>query len=172
MLKRSKALLRLKGCKKPYRKRYAALDIGEELMLEIELFEKIKSGEITSTKEFRVMQIRRGTDDWKKDKTFWAILHLLEAGYITGDRIKGDENGNYESLQVTSSGLEVYKFMKTPISDFGKPTFLEICKNGIISAFAGKIIWWLVATVIIVAIPSFNEKAQAIVTSIYQNLFG
>lgn len=140
-------------------------------MLEIELFEKIKSGEITSTKEFRVMQIRHGTDDWKKDKTFWAILSFLEAGYITGKRINDDENGNYESLKVTSSGLQVYKFMKTPISDFGKPTFWEVCKNGIISAFAGKVIWWLIATVIIIIVPSFNEEAQAIVKSIYESLF-
>ncbi|EGQ8234423.1 hypothetical protein GWA11_22075 [Vibrio parahaemolyticus] len=57
-------LVEFRGCvAHTLMRRYAALDIGEELMLEIELFEKIKSGEITSTKEFRVMQIRRGTDD-------------------------------------------------------------------------------------------------------------
>ena len=139
--------------------------IGSDYMLEVELFEKVQSGEITSTMEFRVKAIRRGTDDWKKDKTFWALLDLMESGYITGVKVSNDENGNYESLKVTKKGIEVHKFMKTPLNRLGKPTFLEACRNGIISAFAGKIAWWLIATVILCTIPTFREKAEMLLKS-------
>jgi len=135
-------------------------------MLEVDLFEKVKSGEITSTKEFRVKAIRRGTDDWKKDKTFWALLDLMESGYITGVCVPNDEYGNYESLKVTKKGIKVHKFMKTPIDRLGKPTFMEMCRNGIISAFAGKVVWWLIATAILFTVPSFTEKAEMLLNNV------
>ncbi|MFL7866280.1 hypothetical protein [Vibrio cincinnatiensis] len=125
-------------------------------MLEVELFEKVRSGEITSTKEFRVNSIRRGTDDWKKDKTFSTLLHYIDSGYITGVYTP-DENGNYESLKITPKGLEVYNFMTTPMNRLCKPTFWEVCRNGIISAFAGKIVWWVVATIVLIVFPSILE---------------
>lgn len=135
-------------------------------MIEVELFEKVKSGEITSTKEFRVKALRRGTDDWKKDQTFWALLDLIDSGDIEGSRVPNDTDGNYEALKVTKRGMKVYKFLKTPIDRIGKPTFIESCKNGIISAFAGKLVWWAVATVVILVIPTFVGNAELILTEL------
>ncbi|MCR9494301.1 hypothetical protein NB493_02645 [Vibrio alginolyticus] len=129
-------------------------------MLEVELFERVKSGDITSTNEFRVKAIRRGTDDWQKDKTFRALLHFIDSGYIAGIYVADDTDGNYESLKVTPKGLEVYKLMMTPIDQLGKPSFLEVCRNGIISAFAGKVVYWVTATIILIVFPSILETAE------------
>lgn len=129
--------------------------------MEVELFEKVKQGELTSTDEFQVPAIRRGTDDSAKYATYRSLLGMISAGYIQG--VKGADGclgPNYSGLKVTKLGLEVYKFWTTPISQFGKPTLWETCRNGVLSAFAGKLAWWLVATSVLILIPTFSETAR------------
>lgn len=129
--------------------------------MQVDLFEKIKKGEIISTNNFQVKSIRRGTDDSQKYDTYIAILNMISRGYIEGTNdIQGCLGPNYNNLKVTKSGLEVYKFLKTPINQIGKPTILEVLKNGIVGTFVGRITWWFVATAIIILIPTFNEDAR------------
>jgi len=129
--------------------------------VEVELFEKVKQGELTSTDEFQVAAIRRGTNDSEKYKTYCSLLDMISEGYIQGVKsADGCLGPNYSGLQVTKSGLDVYKFWRTPISQIGKPTLWEVCRNGVLSAFAGKLVWWLVATIILILIPTFSETAR------------
>lgn len=129
--------------------------------MKVELFEKVKNGELTSTDEFQVPAIRRGTNDSEKYKIYRSLLNMISDGYIDG--IKSEDGclgSNYSSLQVTKSGLEVYKFWMTPISLIGKPTFWEVCRNGVVSAFAGRLVWWLVVSIVLFLIPTFSETAR------------
>jgi len=129
--------------------------------VEVELFEKIKQGELTSTDEFQVPAIRRGTNDSAKYETYCSLLDMISEGYIQGVKsADGCLGPNNSGLQVTKSGLEVYKFWTTPISQIGKPTLWEACRNGVLSAFAGKLIWWLVATSVLILVPTFSETAR------------
>lgn len=129
--------------------------------MEVELFQKIQSGEVTSTEEFQVLKIRRGTDDSSKYKTYCSLLEMISEGYIEGEKsTDGCLGPNYRGLKVTRSGLEVLKFWKTPIGQVGKPTLLEVCRNGVLSAFAGKVVWWLVASIVFILIPTFSETAR------------
>lgn len=129
--------------------------------MEIELFEKIKNGDLTSTDEYQVPAIRSGTDDSSKYKSYCSLLDMISEGYIEGEKsADGCLGPNYSNLKVTSSGLEVWKFWKTPISQIGKPTLLEVCRNGVLSAIAGKVVWWLVASVVLILIPTFSETAR------------
>lgn len=128
--------------------------------MKVDLFEKVKKGELTSTDEFQVPAIRRGTNDSEKYKIYRSLLKMISDGYIDG--IKSEDGclgPNYSSLQVTKSGLEVYKFWITPISQIGKPTFWEVCRNGVVSAFAGRLVWWFVAGIVLCLIPTFGETA-------------
>lgn len=129
--------------------------------MDVELFEKIRQGELSSTDEFQVRAIRRGTDDSARYKTYCSLLDMISEGYIEGaESADGCLGPNYSDLKVTKSGLEVYKFWMTPISQFGKPTLWEVSRNGVLSAFAGKLVWWLVASVILILIPTISETAR------------
>lgn len=129
--------------------------------MKVELFEKVKNGELTSTDEFQVPAIRRGTNDSEKYKIYRSLLNMISDGYIDGIKSEDGCSGpNYSSLQVTKSGLEVYKFWMTPISQIGKPTFWEVCRNGVVSAFAGRLVWWLVVSIVLFLIPTFSETAR------------
>lgn len=128
--------------------------------MQVELFEKVKQGKITSTDEFQVSAIGRATSDSEKYNTYCSLLDMISEGYIEGVKSSdGCLGPNYSSLQVTKSGLEVYKFWMTPISQIGKPTLWEVCRNGVLSAFAGKLVWWLVASTFLILIPTFRETA-------------
>jgi len=130
--------------------------------VEVELFDKVKRGELTSTDEFQVPAIRQGTNDSAKYKNYCTLLDMISEGYIEGVKsANGCLGPNYSSLQVTKTGLEVYKFWVTPISQIGKPTFWEVCRNGVFSAFAGKLVWWFVASIVLILVPAFNETATA-----------
>lgn len=130
--------------------------------MEVELFDKVKRGELTSTDEFQVPAIRQGTNDSAKYKNYCTLLDMISEGYIEGVKsANGCLGPNYSSLQVTKTGLEVYKFWVTPISQIGKPTFWEVCRNGVFSAFAGKLVWWFVASIVLILVPAFNETATA-----------
>ena len=131
--------------------------------MDTELFKKIRDGEIIETKEFKVLEIRRGTDDWKKYNVYSSILDLIDAGYISGD---SSPDGNYTNLKVTKNGLEVYKFWSTPINKFGKPTILEVIRNAIIGVFAGKFVYWLIVTSILILVPTFNENAREFLVNV------
>ena len=129
--------------------------------MEVELFEKVKQGELTSTDEFQVPAIRRGTNDSAKYKTYCSLLDMISEGYIEGVKSSdGCLGPNYSGLQVTKSGLEVCKFWRIPISQIGKPTLWEVCRNGVLSAFAGKLVWWFVASIVLILIPTFSETAR------------
>lgn len=129
--------------------------------MQVDLFEKIKNGKITSTNDFRVESIRRGTDDSHKYNTYTSILNMISEGYVEGIKdIQGGVGPNYNNLKVTKSGLEVYKFLKTPINQIGKPTKLEVLGNGIMGTFVGRLVWWFVATGILILIPTFNEDSR------------
>lgn len=129
--------------------------------MEVELFEKVKQGKLTSTDEFQVSAIGRVTSDSEKYNTYCSLLDMISEGYIEGVKsADGCLGPNYSSLQVTKSGLEVYKFWMTPISQIGKPTLWEVCRNGVLSAFAGKLVWWLVASTVLILIPTFSETAR------------
>lgn len=88
-----------------------------------------------------------------------ALLNMIENKYIEGIKDKNIDL-NYKNLKVTKNGLEIYNFLKTPINKIGKLSFLEICKNGIVGEFAGRLTWWLIATGILILIPTFNEDAK------------
>ena|GEM_PF-4041013 len=129
--------------------------------MEIELLEKVKRGQLTSTDEFQVPAIRRGTNDSEKYNTYCSLLDMISNGYIEGVKsTDGFLGPNYCRLQVTKSGLEVYKFWRTPISQIGKPTLWEVFRNGVLSAFAGRLVWWLVASIVLILIPTFSETAR------------
>lgn len=129
--------------------------------MEVKLFEKVKQGELTSTDEFQVPAIRRGTNDSAKYKTYCSLLDMISEGYIEGAKsTDGCLGPNYSGLQVTKSGMEVYKFWTTSISQIEKPTLWEVCRNGVLSAFAGKLVWWLVASSVLILMPAFSETAR------------
>jgi len=141
--------------------------------MEVELFEKIKNGDLTSTDEYQVPAIRRGTDDSLKYKIYCFLLDMISEGYIEGEKgTDGCLGPNYSGLKVTSSGIEVWKFWKTPISQVGKPTLWEVCRNGVLSAFAGRLVWWLVASVVLILIPTFSETAREYLRSFLNWLLG
>ncbi len=130
--------------------------------MNVELFEKIKNGEIVRTDEFQVTAIRRGTDDSSKYETYVAILDLVSAGYVEGEKsVEGCNGPNYKNLKVTKSGLKVRKFWRTPIDQIGKPALLEACRNGVVSMFAGRIVWWLFAGTVLFLIPTFSTDARS-----------
>ncbi len=131
--------------------------------MDMELFEKIRDGIIVETNEFKVSVIRRGTDDWKKDNAYNSILHLISSGYISGESCA---DGNYRNLKVTSKGEEVYKFWSTPIKNIGKPTPIEVMRNGIISIFAGKIVYWVVVTILLILVPTFSQTARGVLINV------
>ena len=129
--------------------------------MEVELFEKVKQGNLTSTDEFQVSAIGRATSDSEKYNTYCSLLDMISEGYIKGVKsADGCLGPNYSNLQVTKSGLEVYKFWMTPISQIRKPTLWEVFRNGVFSALAGKLVWWLVASTVLILIPTFSETAR------------
>lgn len=135
--------------------------------MQVDLFEKIKKGIVKRTNDFQVESIRRGTDDSYKYNTYLAILDMISEGYVEGNKdIQGYLGPNYNNLKVTKSGLEVYKFWKTPINQIGKPTRTEVLKNAIIGIFVGRLAWWFVATCIIILIPTFNENTRNLLKQI------
>lgn len=127
--------------------------------MEVDIFEKVKNGKITCTNEFNVKVISRKDNSSKKYNIYIALLNMIENKYIEGIKDKNIDL-NYKNLKVTKNGLEIYNFLKTPINKIGKLSFLEICKNGIVGEFAGRLTWWLIATGILILIPTFNEDAK------------
>ena len=127
--------------------------------MQVNLFEKVKNGTITNTNKFNIKAISKKNDSPEKYNTYISLLTMIEHKYIEGTKDKSKKL-NYKNLKVTKKGLETYKFLKTPINKIGKLTFFEVCKNGIIGGFAGRLTWWLVATSIIILIPTFNEDTR------------
>lgn len=135
--------------------------------MKVNLFEKVKDKEITSTEGFQVEIIRSGTDDSEKHETYSSLRHMISEGYIEGvEGNRGCVGPNFKELKVTKTGLEVYKFWKTPINQIGKPTLFEACRNGIVGAFAGKIVWWVITATVLILVPTFSEDAREILKDI------
>lgn len=139
--------------------------------LKTELFEKIKSGEITSTAQYQISSIRPGTDDSKKHSIYISLLSMIHDKHIQGTPTsQGSLGPNYNNLKVTKSGLKLYKFYSMPISKFGKPSIIEVCINAIIGMFASKITWFLICFIILL-IPQNIKQQMALFFEYIKNLF-
>ncbi|GHA55818.1 hypothetical protein ACFFLZ_14825 [Photobacterium aphoticum] len=129
--------------------------------MQVDIFEKVRNGEIVSTDQYQVKSIQVGTDDGQKYKIYTDLLSMLSKGYITGVPIdKGDLGPNFDQLQVTKLGSETYDFLITPMNQIGKPTLWETCLNAIVGFFVGRISWFFFVTVICILIPTLNEDAE------------
>ena len=134
--------------------------------MRVDLFEKIKNGEIVCTDGFQVEVIHRGTDDVDRYDTYISLLDMISDGHIEGkESDRGCLGPNYRDLKATKSGLKTYCFWKTPIDQIGKPTFLEACRNGVLGTLAGRTVWWLIATSVLILIPTFSNDARALLKS-------
>ena len=142
-------------------KRALYLKNSRDYQVDVKLFDKVKNGEVTSTDEFQVPSIRRGTDDSEKYGIYSSLLNMISEGYLEGEKSEdGCLGPNYRGLRVTRDGLDVWKFWTIPISQIGKPTLWEVFRNGLLSAFAGKVALWLVGGIVLILIPTFNEDAR------------
>lgn len=135
--------------------------------MDVKVFEKVQSGEITTTVDFQVKSISHGTDEGYRYKVYRSLLSMISDGYIDGTKIQEGYLGpNFDHLKVTKLGEKNYNFLSTPISKLGKPTVIEVIKNGVIGGIAGKVASKVILTTAVILIPTVSEDVR----NLYQSL--